>query len=240
LDAFFESMRAYVFSGNFARGALITLALTMLSQTIGIVLGLIVALARTSRWRAVRGVAGFYIWFLRGTPVLLQLIFVFAALPQFGVRFSAFQSAVVALSLNEGAYMAEIIRAGINSVTSGQRLASRALGMKEWQVMRYVVLPQALRVIIPPTGNQFIGMLKTSALASVISVQDLLLTAQRTASANFDYVPALASAAVYYLALTTLFTFIQQRLERRLSIEHRRRIRAPRPMPAGASGAVTP
>ena len=240
MEAFFESMRTYVLSENFFRGALITLALTILSQTIGIVLGLVVALARTSRWSVIRTVAGLYIWFLRGTPVLLQLIFVYAALPQFGVRFSAFQSAVVALSLNEGAYMAEIIRGGIDSVGSGQRLASRALGMKEWQVMRYVVLPQALRVIIPPTGNQFIGMLKTSALASVISVQDLLLTAQRTASANFDYVPALASAAVYYLALTTIFTLLQSRLEQRLSIEHRRRARPLQPLVADASGAVTP
>jgi polar amino acid transport system permease protein len=240
LEAFFESVRTYVFSGNFFRGALITLALTILSQTIGIILGLVVALTRSSRWRVIRTVAGLYVWFLRGTPVLLQLIFVYAALPQFGVRFSAFQSAVIALSLNEAAYMAEIIRSGIDSVSSGQRLASRALGMKEWQLMRYVVLPQALRVIIPPTGNQFIGMLKTSALASVISVQDLLLTAQRTASANFDYVPALASAAVYYLVLTTIFTLLQRRLEQRLSIEHRRRSRPLQPAVVEASAAMTP
>ena len=237
---FLESVRTYVLSGNFFRGALITLGLTILAQSIGIVLGLIVALARTSRWRGLRRIAGLYIWFLRGTPVLLQLIFVYAALPQFGIRFSAFQSAVVALSLNEGAYMAEIIRSGIQSVSAGQRLASRALGMKEWQVMRYVVLPQATRVIIPPTGNQFIGMLKTSALASVISVQELLLTAQRTASANFDYVPALASAAIYYLALTTIFTFLQEWLERRLSIEYRRRSRTTRTAAVPASGAATP
>jgi polar amino acid transport system permease protein len=237
---FFESVRAYVLSGNFFRGALITLALTILSQSIGILLGLIVALARTSRWRVVRSLAGFYVWFLRGTPVLLQLIFVYAALPQFGVRFSAFQSAVVALSLNEGAYMAEIIRSGIESVGSGQRLASRALGMREWQVMRFVVLPQAVRVIIPPTGNQFIGMLKTSALASVISVQDLLLTAQRTASATFDYVPALVSAAVYYLALTTIFSLLQRKIEQRLSIEHRRRTRTARETVLPVPGGVTP
>ena len=237
---FFESIQTYVLSGTFFRGALITLALTIVSQTIGILLGLIVALARTSRWRVVRAASGFYVWFLRGTPVLLQLIFVYAALPQFGVRFSAFQSAVVALSLNEGAYMAEIIRSGIESVGSGQRLASRALGMREWQVMRFVVLPQAVRVIIPPTGNQFIGMLKTSALASVISVQDLLLTAQRTASANFDYVPALVSAAIYYLALTTIFSLLQRRLEQRLSIEHRRRSRATQQAPVPAPGAATP
>lgn len=219
---FFESVRTYVLSGNFARGAVITLALTILAQCLGIVLGLLVALARTSRFRAVRALAGFYVWFLRGTPVLLQLIFVYAALPQFGLKFSAFQSAILALSLNEGAYMAEIIRSGIDSVSSGQRTAARALGMKEWQVMRHVILPQAVRVIIPPTGNQFIGMLKTSALASVISVQELLLTAQRTASANFDYVPALASAAVYYLVLTSVFSLFQGWLERSLSITHRR------------------
>lgn len=239
MSEFFESVRTYVFSGIFFRGALITLALTILSETLGILIGLIIALARSARWRLVRDAAAFYVWFLRGTPVLLQLIFVFAALPQFGIRFTAFQSAIVALSLNEGAYMAEIIRSGIEAVSSGQRLASRALGMREWQVMRYVVLPQALRVIVPPTGNQFIGMLKTSALASVISVQDLLLTAQRTASANFDYVPALVSAAIYYLALTTVFTLLQRRLEQHLSIEHRRRSR-PMIGAAPAPGAVTP
>lgn len=221
----------YVLSEQFLRGAYVTLLLTVFSQSAGIVLGLVLALLKTARWRVPRHVAGFYVWFFRGTPVLLQLIFVYAALPQYGVRFSAFQSAVIALALNEAAYMAEIIRAGIEAVGRGQRLAARALGMNEWQVMRYVVLPQAARIVVPPTGNQFIGMLKTSALASVIAVQDLLLTAQRVASANFDYVPTLVAAASYYLVLTTIFSVGQGYLERRLSPTRRRR-------PSGTSIAL--
>jgi len=187
----------------------------------GILIGLVMALVKTSNIGLLKKVADVYIWLFRGTPVLLQMIFIFAALPQLGVRFSPFQSAVIALALNEGAYMAEIIRAGLQAVGKDQRTAARVLGLTESQILRYVVLPQAARIVVPPTGNQFIGMLKLSALASVIAVQDLLLTAQRTASANFDYIDTLIAAAVYYLLLTTVFTAGQNWLERRLDITHR-------------------
>jgi polar amino acid transport system permease protein len=215
----------YLFSINFALGAGITLALTLLSMALGIVGGLALALVKTSGMRVLQVPADLYIWLFRGTPILLQLIFIFNALPQMGVRFSAFTSAVIALSLNESAYMAEIIRAGIESVHKGQRSAARVLGMRDSQIMRYVVLPQAMRLIVPPTGNQFIGMLKMSALASVIAVQDLLLRAQRIASANFDYIDTLIAAGAWYLILTTVFSYGQRLLERRMDVTRRKRSR---------------
>jgi polar amino acid transport system permease protein len=119
--------------------------------------------------------------------------------------------------------MAEIMRSGINAVGRGQRQAARALGMTDWQVMRYVVLPQALRITIPPIGNQFIGMLKLSALVSVIAVNDLLLVADQTASANFRYIEALSAAGIYYLAMTTLLMVGQAIIERQLARRGRRR-----------------
>jgi polar amino acid transport system permease protein len=226
----------YFFSVNFALGAGITLALTLLSMILGIAGGLVLALVKTSGVRVLQAPADLYIWLFRGTPVLLQLIFIFNALPQMGLRFSAFTSAVIALSLNESAYMAEIIRAGIESVDKGQRSAARVLGLRDSQIMRYIVLPQAMRLIVPPTGNQFIGMLKLSALASVIAVQDLLLRAQRVASANFDYIDTLVAAGAWYLILTTLFTYGQRWLERRMDVTRRKRpwgAAAGTPVPAG-------
>ncbi|HLU70398.1 MAG TPA: amino acid ABC transporter permease [Fibrobacteria bacterium] len=213
----------YIMAERFISGAGITLALTVISMIAGIVLGLVLALMKTSRSPLLRVPSSVYIFLFRGTPVLLQMIFVFAALPQLGIRFSPFQSAVIALSLNEAAYMAEIIRAGLQSIDREQWTAGRVLGFRDSQIFRYIVLPQAARIIIPPTGNQFIGMLKTSALASVVAVSDLLQTAQRTASANFDYVNTLIAAAAYYLLFTTVFTFLQDRLERRMDVLRRRR-----------------
>lgn len=212
----------YILSERFLAGAGMTLALTILSMVAGIVVGLVLALCKISSIRPLKWLANAYIFVFRGTPVLLQMIFVFAALPQLGIRFSPFQSAVIALSLNEAAYMAEIIRAGIQAVGRDQWTAARVLGLSDAQIFRLVVLPQAARVIIPPTGNQFIGMLKLSALASVVAVRDLLQTAQRTASANFDYVNTLIAAAVYYLLLTTVFAMAQERLERRMDVTARR------------------
>jgi polar amino acid transport system permease protein len=227
----------YFLSVNFALGAGITLALTLLSMILGVAGGLVLALVKTSGVRVLQAPVDLYIWLFRGTPVLLQLIFIFNALPQMGLRFSAFTSAVVALSLNESAYMAEIIRAGIESVDKGQRSAARVLGLRDSQIMRYIVLPQAMRLIVPPTGNQFIGMLKLSALASVIAVQDLLLRAQRVASANFDYIDTLVAAGAWYLILTTLFTYGQRWLERRMDVTKRKRpwkALGGTPVPAGS------
>jgi polar amino acid transport system permease protein len=203
----------YFVSPRFVWGAALTLWITIVSLFFGILVGLLIALLQESKNRYLNAFAVGYLWLFRGTPALFQIIFVFNVLPQFGITLSNFWSGVVALAMNEGAYMAEIVRSGLQAVSRGQRTAARALGMKEWQVMRYVVLPQALRIIIPPTGNQFIGMLKLSALVSAVAVEELLLVANQAASANFRYLEALSAAGLYYLLFTTLFMLIQARIE---------------------------
>src|SRR5580698_10968610 len=204
----------YLVSAQFAAAALTTLWLSLTALLLGMTIGMLLALGRAARFRAIRQFVTFYLWMFRGTPVLLQLVFAFNVLPSFGIVMPGFACAVLALGLNEGAYMAEIMRSGIRAVGPGQRLAARALGLEDWRVMRFVVLPQALRIVIPPIGNQFIGMLKLSALVSVIGVQELLLVADQTASGNFRYIETLAAAGIYYLALTTVFMVVQSMIER--------------------------
>src|SRR3954447_13635115 len=208
-DIFF----AYLLSPDYAAAAFNTLWISLAALALGIIIGLVLAVAQESRWRAVHALVTAYIWLFRGTPVLLQIVFAFNVLPSFGLVLSGYACAILALGLNEGAYVAEIIRSGISGVGPGQRDAARALGLGQMQTMRLVVLPQALRIIIPPIGNQFIGMLKLSALISVIGVKELLLVADQAASSNFRYFEALSAAGIYYLALTTLFMLVQNRIE---------------------------
>jgi polar amino acid transport system permease protein len=205
-----------LFSFDFAHAAFMTLWISMAAMLLGLAAGLALALMQPSRFRALRWLAWTYLWLFRGTPVLLQIIFAFNVLPSFGVILSGPVCAVLALGLHEAAYMAEIFRGGLGGVGPGQRDAARALGMSEWRVMHLVVLPQALRLVIPPIGNQFIGMLKLSALVSVIGVRELLMAAEQSASATFRYLEALSAAGVYYLAFTTLLMSLQRVLERRL------------------------
>lgn len=207
-----------MFSPVLLQGALITLELSVLSQVIGVILGIAAALGRTSRHAWFYVPANFYIWFFRGTPVLVQLLFWYTALPQIfpNLLFSEFQSALLALAINEGAYMAEIVRAGIESVDKGQMEAAKSLGMSYSLAMRRIVLPQALRVIIPPTGNEFISMLKTSALASDVSVSELLLRAKNIYAVNFLNLELLTVVSIYYLVMTTIFSIGQAWLENRL------------------------
>ena len=169
----------------------------------GIVVGLVIALLQESE--GVGRVATLaYLWLFRGTPVLFQIIFVYNVLPSFGIRLSAFVSAVLALSLNEGAYMAEILRSGLQAVKKGQRTAGLALGMTApGDALRRH--PAGRRVVLPPIGNQMIGMLKLTALVSAIAVEELLLVANQIASANFRYFEALTAAGIYYLTMTTVF-----------------------------------
>lgn len=211
-----ELVVAYLMSPAFFRGALLTLMITVVSLFFGIIVGLFLALLQGSHLRFLKITSLAYLWLFRGTPVLFQIIFIYNVLPNFGIRLSAFTSAVIALSLNEGAYMAEIIRSGLQAIKKGQRTAALALGMTRVAVMRYVVIPQAARIVLPPTGNQMIGMLKTSALVSVVAVEELMLVANQTASSNFRYFEALSAAGIYYLALTTIFMGLQLLLERSL------------------------
>ena len=201
-------------------------------MVLGILGGVLLALVKGGP-APLRWLVDGYVWFFRGTPVLLQLIFVFNVLPLWGLNFAPFTCAVIALTLNEIAYMAEIVRGGLLGVDDGQRTAAHMLGLSEPKILRWVVAPQAMRLILPPTGNQFIGMLKTSALASVVSVGDLMLTAQRRAAADFDYVSALGAAAVLYLVLTTVFTLALRWMERRFDVTRRaaaRRTKQPAPV----------
>ena len=209
----FSLILKYLASSTFFQAGLMTLSVTVLSVLLGVLIGLVIAMAQESRVSALQPFVIVYLWLFRGTPVLFQIIFVFNVLPQFGILLSGFACAIIALSLNEAAYMSEILRSGLQAVGRGQRMAGRALGMKDWHVMRHVVLPQALRIVIPPIGNQFIGMLKLSALISVIAVEELLLVANQTASSNFRYLEALAAAGIYYLAFTTVFMILQARIE---------------------------
>ncbi|SEF01026.1 amino acid ABC transporter membrane protein, PAAT family [Rhizobiales bacterium GAS191] len=215
----------YLVSPVFFRGAMMTLLLTICSLFFGIIAGLVIALVQEAKTRVGQIATLAYLWLFRGTPVLFQIIFIYNVLPSFGIKLSAFVSAVLALSLNEGAYMAEILRSGLQAVKKGQRVAGLALGMTGSQVMRYVVIPQAARIVLPPIGNQMIGMLKLSALVSVVAVEELLLVANQIASANFRYFEALTAAGIYYLAMTTAFMGLQMLLERALDPRKRQKAR---------------
>jgi polar amino acid transport system permease protein len=210
--------REYLFDGVLIEGAKITLELTVISQLIGIVLGIVAALGKTSKFIPFRLVAELYIWLFRGTPVLVQILIWYNALPP---TVPEFTTGFIALGLNEGAYMAEIVRAGLEAVDKGQTEAAQSLGMRYGQIMRRIVLPQAMRVIIPPTGNEFISMLKTTSLVSTISLGELLMSSQSIYQctgcdgAN-RIIPLLAIAALYYLVLSTVFTFVQMYIESRL------------------------
>ena len=222
---FWEVLR----SSPYWRGALLALGLTCSSLGAACLLGFALALGRTGL-RAVRVVVFLYSWFFRATPTLLLLIIVWDVFPQLwttfrGSWYTPFFAAFVALSLNEAAYMAEIIRAGLLSVDPGQELAGRALGMKRWQILRRVIVPQAVRIIIPPTGNEFITLLKLTSLASVISVHELLTSANEQASVRFSFAEVYGAALVYYLVIVSILMFLQSRLERRFTFRSRARRR---------------
>ncbi len=209
-------------SGPYWRGALTALELTAVSLTTAVVIGFFVALGALSTRRPARTVAWVYSWLFRATPTLLQLFFIWYALPQIwtgfsGSWFTPFMAAWIALSLNEAAYMSEIVRAGLLSVDPGQELAGRALGMSHRQILRKVVVPQAVRIVIPPTGNEFITLLKLTSLAYVISLHELLTAANELATATFSYNETLLAALVYYLAIVSVLMALQSRLERRFT-----------------------
>ncbi|MBX5470724.1 MAG: amino acid ABC transporter permease [Thermoleophilaceae bacterium] len=222
----------YLFSSQILEGLKITIYLTVVSMAIGVVLGVVLAVMRLSPNPLISGASWFYIWFFRGTPVLVQLLFwsfISALYPKinlgipFGPSFihadanhliTPFVAAILGLGLNEGAYMAEIVRAGILSVEEGQTEAAQALGMTRLQTMRRIVLPQAMRVIIPPTGNETISMLKTSSLVSVIAYRELLYSAQLIYAVNFKQIPLLLVASIWYLTITTVLSIGQYYLER--------------------------
>lgn len=222
----------YLFNPTVLRGFFTTLWLTAVAMVIGVAIGVALALMSTNGSAPVRAFAAVYLWFFRGTPVLVQLIFWYnlAALyprywlgvPFTGITFAEgsfnqiitpYTAAILGLGLNEGAYMAEIVRAGLNSVDKGQGDASKALGLSRARTLRLVILPQAMRFIVPPTGNQTIGMLKTTSMVSMIALWDLLYSVQTIYSRTFQTIPMLIVACVWYLVATTVLSLIQVRIE---------------------------
>jgi polar amino acid transport system permease protein len=223
----------YLFAGPIFRGIGITLELTVIAMAAGITIGVILAILRLSPNKLLSGAAWVYIWFFRGTPVLVQLTFWYVGISYlyphltFGIPFgpafttvnanvlvTAFVAGALGLSLNEGAYMAEIVRAGIISVDEGQTEAAQSIGMGRLQTMRRIVLPQAMRVIIPPTGNETISMLKTTSLVSTIAVADLFQATQNISNVNYEIVPLLLVASLWYLFFTSVLTVGQYYIER--------------------------
>jgi polar amino acid transport system permease protein len=185
----------------------------MISIFCACVLALLGALARLSRSGPAFGIATFYISFFRGTPLLVQVYLIYLGLPQIGLVLPAVPSGVIALSLCYGAYMAELFRAGIEGVPHGQREAARALGLKERVILRKIVLPQAMRLIVPPVANQFIQMLKDSSLVSVMGVWELTFIARTAGRAEFRHLEMLITAAIIYWLMSIVFEIIQSRLE---------------------------
>ena len=195
-------------------GVGLTILLSVLSIALASVLALLGALGRLSKSPPAYALATFYISLIRGTPLLLQVIFFFLALPQLGITLTGLWAGVLALGLNYGAYMTEIMRAGIQSVGVGQREAALAIGMTQRQIMQRIVLPQAFRLVIPPIGNQFIAMLKDTSLISVTGfVWEILWRAQKVGRANFRNLEALLIAAVFYWIITIIFSAVQARVE---------------------------
>lgn len=202
-------------------GATITLKLFFIALALSAPLGLALALLRLSRWRGMRWLVGSYIWLMRGTPLMLQLLFIYFALPfvpVIGITLPRFPSAVVAFTLNYAAYFAEIFRAGIQSVDKGQYEAAKSLGMSYPQTMRRVVLPQMVRHILPPLSNESITLVKDTSLIYVLALNDLLRAARNIVQREFTVTPFVV-AAVFYLIMTLVLTWIFQRLEQRYARE---------------------
>ena len=200
----------YMFADPILRGLVITIELTILSMVIGVILGIILAVMKLSANPIVRGASEIYIWFFRGTPLLVPTVWEGSA----NVLITQFTAAVLGLALNEGAYMAEIVRGGIIAVDEGQTEAAQSIGMTRGQTLRKIVLPQAMRVIVPPTGNETISMLKNTSIISVIGYAELLYSAQIIYSRTYETIPLLIVASLWYLILTTVMYVGQYYIER--------------------------
>jgi len=199
------------------KGAWYTLFITIVSMALGLVICLIAALCRLKGNRLLQALAKGYVSVIRGTPLLVQIFIIYYGLVDFGIRLEPLPAAIIALSINIGAYLSETFRGAILSVPKGQTEAALALGMTPWQTMRRIVLPQAARVAIPPMGNTFIGMLKETSLVSVIAVTELLRQAQLLIAQYYVIMPFYLAIALMYWLMSTLFSAILGYLEKRLS-----------------------
>jgi len=205
------------YGGSFVDGAVMTLVVSVAATLIGLVIGMLAALARLSPWVFLRGVARAYVEIIRGTPLLVQLFFLYAALPLYGIRLSAVASGIVALSLYTGAFAAEILRAGITAVQRGHVEAARSLGMSYGQAMRRIVMPLMAVQVLPPLTSEFTGVIKWSSLLSVVTVPELTYTAYRAIGETYSAVEPLVVAGLLYWGLNDLVVAVGRGLERRLT-----------------------
>ena len=208
-----DGFASYLISPYLIGGAFQTVWLTLAAIAGGLAIGSLVAFARLSGKRWLSAPAAFYVWIFRGTPLLVQLIILYTGLPQVGVRFSVITAALIGLILNEAAYLAEIIRGGIAAVPRGQGNAAKALGLTSVQTMRQIVFPQAMRLIVPSLGNSVNGLLKTTSITSVISMEELLRRTQELIQERFMVLELFVVAALYYLLMTTVWSFFQHKIE---------------------------
>ncbi|WP_407804225.1 amino acid ABC transporter permease [Raoultella ornithinolytica] len=197
-------------------GLVFTIPITLISFSLGLLLGFIVALIRLYGPAPLKSVVRFYVWIIRGTPLLVQLFLIFYALPSVGITLDAFPAAVIGFSLNVGAFTSEVIRATLLSVAKGQWEAAHSIGMSWGQSLRYIILPQAARVAVPPLSNTFISLVKDTSLASVITVPELFLAAQRIAAVTYQPLILYSEAALLYLLISSVLSYLQSRLELRL------------------------
>ncbi|TCQ71688.1 amino acid ABC transporter membrane protein (PAAT family) [Raoultella ornithinolytica] len=197
-------------------GLVFTIPITLISFALGLGLGFVAALIRLYGPRPLRLLVRFYVWVIRGTPLLVQLFLIFYALPGIGITLDAFPAAVIGFTLNVGAFTSEVIRATLLSVAKGQWEAAHSIGMNWWQSLRHIILPQAARVAVPPLSNTFISLVKDTSLASVITVPELFLAAQRIAAVTYQPLILYTEAALIYLLISSVLSYLQSRLEARL------------------------
>ncbi len=201
-----------------AQGLPLTLQITFSCIAIGVVLGVMLALLRVYGNRLIRAICGVYIQFFRGTPLMVQLFIVYYGLPNWGITLSALQSGILALGLNTAAYQAEYFRGAIQAVRGGQMMAARSLGMSLPRSIRYVILPQALRLVLPSWSNEFILMLKYSSIVFTVTLLDLMGQGKRLASRGGNYFEVFVVVALFYLAIVFVATMLLRLLERRVRI----------------------
>jgi cystine transport system permease protein len=197
-------------------GLTFTIPLTLISFTLGLALGFVVALARLYGPQSLQCIVRFYVWLIRGTPLLVQLFLIFYALPSAGITLDAFPAAVIGFTLNIGAYTSEVIRATLLSVPKGQWEAAHSISMSWAQTLRRIIIPQAARVAVPPLSNTFISLVKDTSLASVITVPELFLAAQRIAAVTYQPLILYIEAAIIYLIISSVLSALQTRLEKKL------------------------
>lgn len=213
-------LEAFHFFPRLLHGTWVTIQLTIVAIIFGVIFGLVLALGRLSKNQILNKISWLYIWFFRGTPLLMQLFFIYYAFPLFfnpPLRYSAWVACYIAFSLNSAAYLAEIIRAAIQSIDKGQMEAAKALGMSYGQAMRRIIVPQSYRRLIPPVGNEFIMLIKDTSLVSIVAMPDLMRVTHEIESTNANAAIYLPSAIIY-LAITTVCTIIFERLEKKYSV----------------------